>query len=102
MRRWFSEFPALTSSILSTNAATEASDRLVDRIGIQAIDPHLQKNCRTDSPFQQFPSSWRLFKSFILCKLLIIFLPDDMEPIYVKASNLAIQGRVFGVLRKYR
>jgi len=25
-----------------------------------------------------------------------------MEPIYVKASEVAIQGRVLGVLRKYR
>jgi repressor LexA len=26
----------------------------------------------------------------------------EMEPIYVKASDVAIQGRVLGVLRKYR
>jgi hypothetical protein len=83
-------------------AATGATDRLVNRIGIQAIDPHFAEKLRTDSPFQQFPSFWRLFKSFIMCKLLILFLPDDLDPIYVKASEVAIQGRVLGVLRKYR
>jgi hypothetical protein len=43
-----------------------------------------------------------MFKSFGICNPLIIKRRWYMEPIYVPAAQVAIQGRVLGVLRKYR
>ena len=41
-------------------------------------------------------------KCLVICNSFIIIGLVLMEPIYVPAAQVAIQGRVLGVLRKYR
>jgi len=63
---------------------------------------YLLKICRTKTPNVPFMPFMPFCKSLRICKYLNPINLDPMEPIYVPAAQVAIQGRVLGVLRKYR
>jgi hypothetical protein len=63
---------------------------------------YLLKICRTKTPIVPFMPFMPFCKSLRICKYLNPIDLDSMEPIYVPAAQVAIQGRVLGVLRKYR